>query len=192
MLQPTSSADELAAHLDRVPPVAIFVSQDLLTLGQDALQKSSLSAVLPFYRLLVASQTTRTASAEPNQDLSKIPTLNDLIAAAKDLPPVERTPLSAGEASRRVAYYCTTSGTSGFQVFHSSLLVLCCAVLTICYCDMLASCRSHARKHHCQRLAGWTLSRRHQGERPRGRSGIPSIQPHLWNSDHSYVHVARR
>jgi hypothetical protein len=121
MLQPTSSADEMAAHLDRVPPVAFFVSQDLLTLGQDAMQKSSLSTDLPFYRFLVSNQPTRTAPAEPKQDLSKIPTLDDMIAAAKDLPPVERTPLSAGEASQRVAYYCTTSGTSGFQVFHSGL-----------------------------------------------------------------------
>ena len=112
MLQPTSSADEMAAHLDRVPPFAMFVSQDLLPLGREALRKSSLSSELPFYSF---SETNNPPPAA-DQDLSKISTLDDLIAAAKDLPPLQKTPLSADEARRRVAYYCTTSGTSGFQV----------------------------------------------------------------------------
>ncbi|CAM1508755.1 Fc.00g056030.m01.CDS01 [Cosmosporella sp. VM-42] len=111
MLQPTSSADEMAAHLDRVPPFAIFVSQDLLLLGREALRKSSLSSELPFYSF---SETNNPPPAA-DQDLSKISTLDDLIAAGKDLPPLQKTPLSTDEARRRVAYYCTTSGTSGFQ-----------------------------------------------------------------------------
>lgn len=105
MLQPTSSADEIAEHLGRIPPFAIFVSQDLLPLGQEAVRRSPLSSELPFYRLSV-----------PDQDSAKIPCLDDLIAATKELPPMQKVPLSTNDATRRVAYYCTTSGTSGFQV----------------------------------------------------------------------------
>lgn len=110
MLQPTSSAEEMGVHMDRVPPFAMFVSQDLLPLGQEALQRSSLSSDLPFYSF------SESGSSEPNGDLSQISTLDDLMAAGKDLPPMQKTSLAAGEASQRVAYYCTTSGTSGFQV----------------------------------------------------------------------------
>lgn len=110
MMQPTSSAEEIASHFDRVPPFAMFASQDLLPLAQEAVQRSSLSE-LPLYRLSLAGGTP-----EPDQSLSRIATLDDLIAAAKDLPQVQKGALSADEATRRVAYYCTTSGTSGFQV----------------------------------------------------------------------------
>jgi long-subunit acyl-CoA synthetase (AMP-forming) len=113
MLQPTSSAEEIAGHLARAPPFAMVVSQDLLPLGQEALGRSSLSAELPFYRLTVPDHT---AAVEPNQDSAAISTLDDLVLAAQGLSPVEKTPLAPGEAARRVAYYCTTSGTSGFQV----------------------------------------------------------------------------
>jgi hypothetical protein len=117
MLQPTSSADEMAAHLDRVPPFAMFVSQDLLSLGQEAFEKSSSSSNVPFYSFSEAQKSQQTAVPETSQDSTKIQsTLDDLMAAGKDLPPFEKTSLSEGEASRRVAYYCTTSGTSGFQV----------------------------------------------------------------------------
>jgi hypothetical protein len=106
MLQPTSSADEI----DRIPPHAIFVSQDLFPLGEEAVRRSSKSTTFPVYRLSVP------AAVEPDQNLAQIPTLDDLIEATKDLHPMQKTPLAAGEATRRVAYYCTTSGTSGFQV----------------------------------------------------------------------------
>ncbi|RGP74953.1 putative phenylacetyl- ligase [Fusarium sporotrichioides] len=115
MLQPTSSADEMAAHMDRVPPFAIFVSQDLLTLGQEAFQKSSSSSNVPFYSFSEGPKSQKTTVPETSQDSLKVSTLDDLMAAGKDLPLFEKTPLSEGEASRRVAYYCTTSGTSGFQ-----------------------------------------------------------------------------
>ncbi|SPJ85404.1 related to phenylacetyl-CoA ligase [Fusarium torulosum] len=115
MLQPTSSAEEMAAHMDRVPPFAMFVSQDLLTLGQEAFEKSSSSSNVPFYSFSEAPKSQQTAVPETSQDSPKMSTLDDLMAAGKDLPPFEKTSLSEGEASRRVAYYCTTSGTSGFQ-----------------------------------------------------------------------------
>ena len=118
-MQLTSSAEEIAGHLDRVPPFAMFASQDLLPLAQEAVQRSSLSET-PLYRLSVPG-----GAAESDQDLSRITTLDDLIAAAKGLPPVQKGPLSVNEATRRVAYYCTTSGTSGFQVIpHDSPHVL--------------------------------------------------------------------
>ena len=117
MLQPTSSADEMAAHSDRVPPFAIVVSQDLLSLGQEALRRSSTSSELPLYSF----SESNAAAAEPDQDLAKIPTLDSLIAASKDLPPLQKTPLSPNEASQRVAYYCTTSGTGGLQVTSPNL-----------------------------------------------------------------------
>ena len=110
MMQTTSSAEEIAGHFDRVPPFAMFASQDLLPLAQEAVQRSSLSE-LPLYRLSVPG-----GAAESDQHLSRITTLNDLIAAAKGLPPMQKGSLSGNEATRRVAYYCTTSGTSGFQV----------------------------------------------------------------------------
>lgn len=116
MLQPTSSTVEMAAHLDRVPPFAMFATVDLLSLGQDALQRSSLPSDLPFYKF---SESYGPASKQPPaQDTSpsKTPSLDELIAASKELSPLPKTPLPAGEASRRVAYFCTTSGTSGFQV----------------------------------------------------------------------------
>ena len=116
MLQPTSTAEEIAGHLDRVPPFAMFGSQDLLPLGQEAIQRSSLSSELPLYRFSVPKHPPHGLAVEPDLDLSKIPTLDDLIAAAKGLPPVQKAALSANEATRLVAYYCTTSGTSGFQV----------------------------------------------------------------------------
>jgi hypothetical protein len=116
MLQPTSSVDEIAEHLGRVPPSAMFVSQDLLPLGQEAVRKSSLSSELPLYSLSMPDHSPRTSAVEPNQNVANISTLDDLIVVGKDLPPLHRTPLSANEATRRVAYYCTTSGTSGFQV----------------------------------------------------------------------------
>jgi hypothetical protein len=110
MMQPTSSAEEIAGHFDRVPPFAMFASQDLLPLAQEAVQRSSLSG-LPLYKLSMPG-----GAAEPDQHLSRITTLDDLIAAAKGLPPMQKGSLSVDEATRRVAYYCTTSGTSGFQV----------------------------------------------------------------------------
>lgn len=116
MLQPTSSADEIAEHLGRVPPFALFVSQDLLSLGQQAVRKSSLAPGLPFYTLAVPDHAGRTAAVDPDQDLFSISTFDDLIALSKGLPPMHRTLLSANDATRRVAYYCTTSGTSGTQV----------------------------------------------------------------------------
>ncbi|KAL4995753.1 acetyl-CoA synthetase-like protein [Aspergillus recurvatus] len=120
MMQPTSSAEEIAGHFDRVPPFAMFASQDLLPLAQEAVRQSSLSE-LPLYRLSVPG-----AVAEPDQDLSRITTLDDLIAAAEGLPPVQKGPFSVNEAARRVAYYCTTSGTSGFQrivaITHENLI----------------------------------------------------------------------
>jgi hypothetical protein len=112
MLQPTSSADEIAGHLTNVPPFAIFMSEDLFPLGQDAIQRSSLSSEVPIYRLPVPNKTPNGA----DQKIASIPTLDDLIASAKDLPAIDKTSLSANEAARRVAYFCTTSGTSGFQV----------------------------------------------------------------------------
>ncbi|KAF2259643.1 putative AMP dependent ligase/synthetase [Lojkania enalia] len=115
MLQPTSSADEIAGHLDRVPPFAMFVSQDMLPLGQEAVRRSSLPSELPLYRLSESDHALHTAAAQPDQDLAKPSTLDDLIADSKGLPPMHRSPLPANEATRRVAYYCTTSGTSGFQ-----------------------------------------------------------------------------
>ncbi|KAL4726841.1 putative NRPS-like protein biosynthetic cluster [Fusarium chlamydosporum] len=115
MLQPTSSADEMAAHMDRVPPFAMFVSQDLLTLGKEAFEKSSSSSNVPFYSFSEAPKPQQTAVPETSQESLKMSTLDDLMAAGKDLAPFEKMPLSKGEASRRVAYYCTTSGTSGFQ-----------------------------------------------------------------------------
>lgn len=122
MLQPTSSAEEMAAHMDRVPPFAMFVSQDLLTLGQEAFEKSSSSSNVPFYSFSEAPKSQQTAVPETSQDSPKMSTLDDLMAAGKDLPPFEKTSLSEGEASRRVAYYCTTSGTSGFQVTSLNLM----------------------------------------------------------------------
>lgn len=116
MLQPTSSAAEIAGQLASVPPFAMFLSQDLLPLGQEAAQQSSVSAELPLYRLSVPGPSPQKAAAESGQDLASIPNLDDLIEIYKDLPPMHKTSLSAGEATRRVAYYCTTSGTSGFQV----------------------------------------------------------------------------
>lgn len=118
MLQPTSSADEMAAHMDRVPPFALFVSQDLLTLGQEAFQKSSLSSNVTFYSFSGAEATKPQQTAVPvtSQDAPNISTLDYLMATGKELPLLEKTSFSEGEASRRVAYYCTTSGTSGFQV----------------------------------------------------------------------------
>ncbi|CAG8908834.1 unnamed protein product [Penicillium egyptiacum] len=65
MMQPTSSAEEIAGHFDRVPLFAM---------------------------LSVPGGAT---------DLSRIMTLDDLIAAAKDLPPVQKGPLSVNEATRR-------------------------------------------------------------------------------------------
>ncbi|KAE8153721.1 hypothetical protein BDV25DRAFT_18554 [Aspergillus avenaceus] len=119
MMQPTSSAEEIAGHLDRVPPCAMFASQDLLPLAQDALQQSSHSE-LPLYKLSLAGGV-----AEPDPQLARITTLDDLIAAATDLPSWDRGALPANEATRRVAYYCTTSGTSGLQVgLHSFSAVL--------------------------------------------------------------------
>ncbi|EKJ70674.1 hypothetical protein FPSE_09184 [Fusarium pseudograminearum CS3096] len=117
MLQPTSSADEMAAHMDRVPPFAMFLSQDLLTLGQEAFQKSSLSSNVPFYSFsgAEAPKPQQTAVPVASQDAPNISTLDDLMATGKELPLLEKTSFSEGEASRRVAYYCTTSGTSGFQ-----------------------------------------------------------------------------
>ncbi|THC90238.1 hypothetical protein EYZ11_010299 [Aspergillus tanneri] len=116
MMQPTSSAEEIAGHFDRVPPFAMFASQELLPLAQEAVQRSSLSD-MPLYRLSVPGGAA---------DLSRITTLDDLIAAAKGLPPVQKGPLSVNEATRRVAYYCTTSGTSGFQrivaITHENLI----------------------------------------------------------------------
>ncbi|KAJ9484378.1 hypothetical protein VN97_g8994 [Penicillium thymicola] len=116
MMQPTSSAEEIAGHFDRVPPFAMFASQELLPLAQEAVQLSSLTD-LPLYRLSVPGGAT---------NLSRITTLDDLIAAAKDLPPVQKGALSVDEATRRVAYYCTTSGTSGFQrivaITHENLI----------------------------------------------------------------------
>jgi hypothetical protein len=116
MLQPTSSADEMAEHLDRVPPIAMFVSQDLLPLGQEVFERSSLSSEVSFYRLLVPDTSADKAAVESDRNLAKIPSLDDLIESFKGLPSMHKTPLLAGEASRRVAYYCTTSGTSGLQV----------------------------------------------------------------------------
>jgi hypothetical protein len=116
MLQPTSSADEIAGHLANVPPCAIFLSQDLLALGQDAIRRSTLPLEVPMYRLSVPVHTPQGAAVEPDQKTASIPTLDDLIASAKDLPAIDKTTLSANEAARRVAYFCTTSGTSGFQV----------------------------------------------------------------------------
>ncbi|KAF2633109.1 putative AMP dependent ligase/synthetase [Macroventuria anomochaeta] len=115
MLQPTSSADEIAEHLDRIPPFAMFVSQDLLPLGEEAVRRSSNSSKLPVYRLSVPDRSPPAAAVESDLGLAKIPTLDDLLAAAKELLPMHKTPLAADEATRRVAYYCTTSGTSGFQ-----------------------------------------------------------------------------
>ena len=105
-MQPTSSAEEIASHFDRVPPFALFASQELLPLAREAVKRSSLSD-LPLYKLSMPGAPA---------DASGITTLDDLIATAKDLPPVLKGPFSANEAARRVAYYCTTSGTSGLQV----------------------------------------------------------------------------
>ncbi|KAF7586847.1 hypothetical protein BBP40_008240 [Aspergillus hancockii] len=80
MLQPTSSAEEIAGHFDRVPPFAMFASQDLLHLVQEAAQGRSLSK-LPLYRLSVPG-----GAAELDQYLSRITTLDDLITATKGVP----------------------------------------------------------------------------------------------------------
>lgn len=116
MLQPTSSTVEMAAHLDRVPPFAMFATVDLLSLGQDALQRSSLPSDLPFYKFSESYGPTSKQAPAQDTSPSKTPSLDELIAASKELSPLPKTPLPAGEAGRRVAYYCTTSGTSGFQV----------------------------------------------------------------------------
>lgn len=116
MLQPTSSADEISQHFDRAPPFAAFVSQDLLFLGQEGLRKSSLPPDLPFYLLAGPNQSALTAVPDSKQSPCSVSTLDDLIESAKGLSPVQKITLPAKEAARRVAYYCTTSGTSGFQV----------------------------------------------------------------------------
>lgn len=148
MLQPTSSAEEMGAHMDRVPPFAMFVSQDLLPLGQEALQRSSLSSDLPFYSFSESGNSLQTEVVGSNGDLPKISTLDDLMAAGKDLPPMQKTPLAAGEASRRVAYYCTTSGTSGFQVTSLAFPSIIVNILIRHFCVFLARCGHYARKHH--------------------------------------------
>ncbi|KAJ5233188.1 AMP dependent ligase/synthetase [Penicillium chermesinum] len=100
MMQPTSSAEEIAGHFERVPPFAIFASQDLLPLAQETTQRSSQSE-LPLYKLPLAG-------------------------TARDLPPLDQGLWAANEATRRVAYYCTTSGTSGLQrivaITHENLI----------------------------------------------------------------------
>ncbi|KAL4815811.1 acetyl-CoA synthetase-like protein [Aspergillus spinulosporus] len=120
MMQPTSLAEEITSHLNHVPPFAMFASQDLLPLAQEAVQRSSLSE-LPLYRLSVPGEP-----AKADQNVSRISTLDNLIAAARGLPPVQKGPLSVNEATRRVAYYCTTSGTSGNQrimaITHENLI----------------------------------------------------------------------
>ncbi|KAJ5401207.1 AMP dependent ligase/synthetase [Penicillium crustosum] len=150
MMQPTSSAEEIAGHFDRVPPVAMFASQELLPLAQEAVQLSSLSD-LPLYRLSVPRGMT---------NLSRITTLDDLIEVAKDLPPVQKGALSVNEASRRVAYYCTTSGTSGFQ-----------RIMAITHKKLIASILQASEIR---------VSRDHQRSRLRDSSGLPAVQPHLW------------
>lgn len=143
MLQPTSSADEMAAHMDRVPPFAMFVSQDLLTLGKEAFEKSSSSSNVPFYSFSEAPKPQQTAVPETSQESPKMSTLDDLMAAGKDLAPFEKMPLSEGEASRRVAYYCTTSGTSGFQV--TSLPY--CIVVYLAYRNLLSFSSALLQSH---------------------------------------------
>lgn len=145
MMQPTSSAEEIAGHFDRVPPVAMFASQELLPLAQEAVQLSSLSD-LPLYRLSVPRGMT---------NLSRITTLDDLIEVAKDLPPVQKGALSVNEASRRVAYYCTTSGTSGFQVTNATRLYMSCDTDQISFCRCLVAHHGHhPQKAHRQHPAG--------------------------------------
>lgn len=122
MLQPTSSTEEMAAHLNRIPPVAFFATLDLLSLGQEALKRSSIPSDLPFYKFSESYGPVNKRSPVP--EASKIPSLDALIAASKHLPPLPKVSLAAGEASRRVAYYCTTSGTSGFQVMIRSFFLL--------------------------------------------------------------------
>lgn len=112
MLQPTSSAEEMAAHLDRIPPFAMFATIDLLPLAQETLQRSSAPSDLPFYKF----SESYVPPNKRSQDKSNLLSLDDLITASKEQPPVETILLADGEASQRVAYYCTTSGTSGFQV----------------------------------------------------------------------------
>ncbi|KAF2158300.1 hypothetical protein M409DRAFT_38360 [Zasmidium cellare ATCC 36951] len=110
MLQPTSSADEIAGHLDRVPPCALFASEDLLSLGKDAVQRSSMASKLQLYRLSLP-----TADSKLFQESSEISSLEDLLMASKNLPATPKSTLSADEAAHRVAYCCTTSGTGGLQ-----------------------------------------------------------------------------
>lgn len=112
MLQPTSSAEEMAAHLDRIPPFAMFATMDLLPLAEETLKRSSAPSDLPFYKF----SESYVPPNKRSQDKSGLKSLDDLITGSKELPPVEKIHLAAGEASQRVAYYCTTSGTSGFQV----------------------------------------------------------------------------
>lgn len=182
-MQPTSSAEEIAGHFDRVPPFAMFASQELLPLAQEAVQLSSLSD-LPLYRLSVPPGAT---------NLSRITTLDDLIAAAKDLPPVQKGALSVNEATRRVAYYCTTSGTSGFQVTNTTRLHMSCDTDQISFCCCLVAHRGHhARKPHRQHPAGFRVSRDHQRSRLRDSSGLPAVQPHLWSLDSSSADVSWR
>ncbi|KAJ5654821.1 AMP dependent ligase/synthetase [Penicillium lividum] len=120
MMQPTSSAEEIAGHFERVPPFAMFASQDLLPLAQEAIQRSSRSD-LPLYKISLDG-----GLAEPDPQLSSITSLRDLIAAARDLPPLDKGHWPVNEATRRVAYYCTTSGTSGLQrivaITHENLI----------------------------------------------------------------------
>lgn len=116
MLQPTSSTEEMAAHLDRVPPFAMFATLDLLSLAQETIELSSQPKDLPLYKFSESYGPPSKQAQAQAQAASKIPSLDMLISASKDLPPLGKAPLLAGEARRRVAYYCTTSGTSGFQV----------------------------------------------------------------------------
>lgn len=127
MLQPTSSADEIASHLDHVPPLAMFASQDLLALGQDAVRRSSMAPKLLLFELSILNNPAQTPHVEPTRDPSRVCTLEELVVAARHLPALPKSPLSPDEASRRVAYYCTTSGTGGVQV---SRAFVCCRFST--------------------------------------------------------------
>nr|A0A024F9J0.1 RecName: Full=AMP-dependent ligase vlmC; AltName: Full=Verlamelin biosynthesis protein C [Lecanicillium sp.]BAO73255.1 AMP dependent ligase/synthetase [Lecanicillium sp. HF627] len=111
MLQPTSSVEEMAAHIDHVPPFAMFVTLDLVTLGQETIQKSSQSADLPFYKF----SKVYGPPAKNAPDTSNVKSLDALLEKSKDQAPIEKLLLAEGEGSKRVAYYCTTSGTGGFQ-----------------------------------------------------------------------------
>ncbi|KAL4884488.1 hypothetical protein BJY04DRAFT_225678 [Aspergillus karnatakaensis] len=108
VLHPTSSAAEIESLMKQARCKALFTCRDLLPNSQAVFNALQLDSSKLFLLDLPGEEQTKTTEKD-------IVTAAQLVADGEQLPSIEKVGLQSGESSRRVAYLCPTSGTSGYQ-----------------------------------------------------------------------------